>query len=77
MEGSLRERSRDLKKFHQDLVSFTIKSARPVERRIGTGKDWFADVKHEPVTAEERESDGTVKIKVKVSCHSAISSAYI
>ncbi|ROT42296.1 hypothetical protein SODALDRAFT_268108 [Sodiomyces alkalinus F11] len=62
---ALEQRSREMKGSHRDLVAFTLKSAKPVERRIMTGQDWFAGLKCDPVPAEEPKDDSMFKIKVK------------
>lgn len=66
---ALEQKTREMKMSHQDLVAFTLKSAKPVERRIKTGKDWFAGLKCDPVPADEPKDDSMLKVKVKVSSH--------
>ncbi|KAL2755042.1 hypothetical protein ACRALDRAFT_1035280, partial [Sodiomyces alcalophilus JCM 7366] len=62
---ALEQKTREMKMSHQDLVAFTLKSVKPVERRIATGKDWFAGLKRDPVPVDEPKDDSMLKIKVK------------
>ncbi|KAL0935363.1 set domain-containing protein [Colletotrichum truncatum] len=62
LAGLLKEYSKDIRKTHEELCIYALKSTKPVETRVVTGVDFFADVSLSP-TAEEKGT--TMKIRVK------------
>ncbi|KAF9869600.1 SET domain-containing protein [Colletotrichum karsti] len=60
--AALTDFSKDIRKDHEKLCMYALKSTKPVETRVKTGVDWFADVSLSPTTEEKGT---TMKIRCK------------
>ncbi|TEA22443.1 Histone-lysine N-methyltransferase EZH1 [Colletotrichum sidae] len=62
LTAQLKELSKDIRKTHEELCVYALKSAQPVDTRIKTGVDFFAEMVPKPV-AEVKGT--TMKIRMK------------
>ncbi|KAK1528854.1 SET domain-containing protein [Colletotrichum costaricense] len=60
---SLRGYSADISNVHSQLCLYALRSTKPVETRVKTGIDYFADVKLAPADAEKTGTTMTIRAK--------------
>ncbi|KAL2877675.1 hypothetical protein SGCOL_007013 [Colletotrichum sp. CLE4] len=60
---SLRGYSADISNVHSQLCLYALRSTKPVETRVKTGIDYFADVKLAPADAEQTGTTMTIRAK--------------